>query len=301
MRKARRRSDRQATTTHRHHHRWRRNASNHGQIGESGHTAPIPGTTPNERISIGSGHPAPRPPLRPRPSAASRTLSKSPCQIAVRRLRNWRICRDFRVAEGAISGHPYRKVRSPRAYSSERSLRSAICRRFPLFGRRTFPKSKGTFPQSSTHGPNTARGRAPPPTTRRELHGRLRSACTSSSGACPARGLGLVVVRSHPAHSCPPAPRRLLSRRDPSTGTVGCAHRCRHQAAASGGSCDVTCAKRRRRAAWRGSRRGGQTRTRCSHRGRHLKCQAMHVRRRRSRPGGSSSATMSGPSQHTLP
>ena len=151
MRKARRRSDRQATTTHRHHHRWRRNASNHGQIGESGHTSPIPGTTPNERISIGSGHPAPRPPLRPRPSAAYRTLSKSPCQIAVRRLGNWRICRDFRVAEGAISGHPYRKVRSPRAYSSERSLRSAICRRFPLFGRRTFPKSKGTFPQSSTH------------------------------------------------------------------------------------------------------------------------------------------------------
>ena len=37
----------------------------------------------------------------------------------------------------------------------------------------------------------------------------------------PSAGLGLVVVRSHPAHSCPPAPRRLLSRRDPSTGTVG--------------------------------------------------------------------------------
>lgn len=207
MRRARRRTAGQATTTWRHHPQGAETPATTGNSANrvTQHRSPQPPDRAHRhRLRSPSGTPS----LRSRPSAASRTLSKSPCQIAVRSLRNCHVCRGFRAAEDAISGDPYRKVRSP-----ARTLRKG--RKNWLFAG-AFPCSPPDLSEkyedlpAKFHAPlrKGSRHRAPP-TTRPEPHGRAAQRLDVELWRVPAPGMGLVVARSQPAHPRPLAPRRL--------------------------------------------------------------------------------------------
>jgi hypothetical protein len=161
LHRARRRTAGQVTSTPRHHHGRGRKPSNHGRIG-SHSTDPGPTrTSPSPSTPVTANH---------APLAVPFLLGRTepyPSHRANRRALAPKLpyLQGLRVAEAAILGHPYRKVRPPHPYFATRLQKPLVCRYFPSSEAGPFRKVRRPFrkvPRTRPNGPgeNTPAGNA---------------------------------------------------------------------------------------------------------------------------------------------